>query len=323
MMLAQRPKVGTLFKRALDLLGALRSVRATPGEFFLADGAQVDGTLIHVGNIATFGVSERGAGALVPAGGGELKLWKAPSGGDARALLQGESPDPVHLFLYESLATPVNAQDAETVVEHVNSGGLISWIIVALGLLALVLVIARAFFLRRAGANMGRTTNKAAAMIREERTEEALEACKRAPGSAARVMVAAIRSLDHNREHIEDVISEAVLHERAHLNRFGTFILVISTVAPLLGLLGTVTGMISTFDVITEFGAGNPQLLSSGIAVAMVNTELGLTVAIPALLFGSLLSGWAERVKDDMEYSALKVVNQHQNNRLRIERQAA
>jgi biopolymer transport protein ExbB len=85
--------------------------------------------------------------------------------------------------------------------------------------------------------------------------------------------------------------------------------MVVAAVAPLLGLLGTVTGMIATFDIITEFGTGNPKLLSSGISVALVTTELGLVVAIPALLIGNLLSAWSEGIKDEMDRSALHVTN--------------
>jgi biopolymer transport protein ExbB len=67
--------------------------------------------------------------------------------------------------------------------------------------------------------------------------------------------------------------------------------------------------MIETFDIITDFGTGDPKLLSGGIAVALVTTQLGLIVAIPALLLGNLLSGWAERIKDEMEQAALRVTN--------------
>ena len=97
--------------------------------------------------------------------------------------------------------------------------------------------------------------------------------------------------------------------EEARLDRFGALTLVIAAVAPLLGLLGTVTGMISTFDVITEFGTGNPKLLSGGISEALVTTELGLCVAIPVLLLGNLLNGAAHRMKNMLEFSGLRMVN--------------
>ena len=83
-------------------------------------------------------------------------------------------------------------------------------------------------------------------------------------------------------------------------------ILVSAAVAPLLGLLGTVTGMISTFDVITVFGTGDPKLLSGGISEALITTQLGLSVAIPTLLAGNLVSGWAEQIRSGMERAALQ-----------------
>src|SRR5690606_18595063 len=115
----------------------------------------------------------------------------------------------------------------------------------------------------------------------------------------------------------EVIVSESILHESTHLSRFGSVITMIAAVAPLLGLLGTVTGMIQTFDVITEFGTSDPKLLSGGIATALVTTELGLIVAIPCLLFGNLLNGWSDRIKDDMEKAALRAINLYQGNTAR------
>jgi biopolymer transport protein ExbB len=101
------------------------------------------------------------------------------------------------------------------------------------------------------------------------------------------------------------------MHESTRLDRFSSAIMVIAAVSPLLGLLGTVTGMIATFDIITEFGTGDPKLLSGGISIALVTTELGLIVAIPMLLLGNMLSAWAEKIKDGMEHSALHLINEY------------
>ena len=150
-------------------------------------------------------------------------------------------------------------------------------------------------------------------MVGKGQAEQALAACQNQNGAISRVMGATLRNINRDREHLEDIVSESILHESGYLDRFGGSILVIAGVAPLLGLLGTVTGMISTFDVITEFGTGDPKLLSGGISEALVTTELGLIVAIPALVFGNLLSGWAENIKNDMEQAALKLINIHTN----------
>ena len=314
--LADGAKLEALFAAAQRTLQALGSMRRVEGRFHRADGSEVDGVLMHWGNIASFGVSETAAGVLAPAGGGRFRLWSVPSEEAVRALERGETPDPLPAFLYENANTAVSEPEAKTVLGEVAKGGLIGWLIVALGVVALLLAALRAVFLKRAGASIGDILDGVTPHVRAGRIDDAIAACKRAKGSAARVVTAALRNLDRDREHLEDIVSESILHESTHLNRFGAMITVIAAVAPLLGLLGTVTGMIQTFDVITEFGTSDPKLLSGGIAVALVTTELGLAVAIPAILLGALLNGWAERIKDGMEGAALRVINLFQDVRV-------
>jgi biopolymer transport protein ExbB len=195
------------------------------------------------------------------------------------------------------------------VASEVRKGGLIGYVIVSLGGIALILIILRAIFLSNAGSSIHKISEAIEPLLKQRRIDDAIAATKRFKGSAARVVTSALRNLDRDRDHLEDIVSEAILHENTRLNRFGSVILMIAGVAPLLGLLGTVTGMIQTFAVITEFGTSDPKLLSGGIATALVTTELGLIVAIPCLLFGNLLGGWGERLKDDMEKAALSVIN--------------
>ena len=304
-----------LFDAALEYLDRSQRVWRESGEFFLADGTRVDGDIVHVGNIAAYGLSARGNGALAPAGDGELKIWDAETAEDAEALAAGEMPDPIEMFLFESLNSEVEQKTAQGLVETVNSGGVIGWVIFFLGLVGAALVVLRIVFLQRAGASTDKLLDAVSGHVKRGDRTGALEALKRKQGSTARVLGATIRNLDRDREHVEDIVSESILHENSHLNRFGAVIMVIAAVSPLLGLLGTVTGMIATFDVITEFGTGDPKLLSGGISIALVTTELGLIVAIPLLLLGNLLSGWAERIKNDMEKAALRVINQFSDSR--------
>jgi biopolymer transport protein ExbB len=308
-------KIHALFTHTLDLLGGLGKVRQAPGRFFLQDGTEVEGTVVQVGNIASYGLSAepdggRG-GALAPAGDERFKVWSASSPDVARALVQGQAPDVLEIFLYESTQKAIEEQTGKTLLSVINSGGTIAWIIVGLGGLAALLIVLRVVFLRNASASTGKVDKAIGDLVEQGRIEEALQTCKRLKGSTANVVASAVRNLNREREHIEDIVSEQILHESAHLNRFGAFIIVIAAVSPLLGLLGTVTGMIATFDIITEFGTGDPKLLSSGISIALVTTEVGLAVAIPALIFGNLLSGWAESIKDDMEKAALHVMNRY------------
>jgi biopolymer transport protein ExbB len=280
-----------------------------PGAFFLANGAEVNGTIVRIGNVAAYGVSDQGSGALAPAGEGRLKVWSTSTPDTAQALASGTNPPDLGIFLYESPTTAIEEKEGKTVLGVINSGGMIAWIIVFMGGIALMMILLRVVFLDRARLRTGKVVGAIGSLVSAGKLDEALASARELKGAASRVVSAAIRNLDRDREHIEDIISEQILHESSHLNRFGAAILVIAGVAPLLGLLGTVTGMISTFDIITEFGTGDPKLLSSGISVALVTTEVGLIVAIPALICGNLLSGWAESIKDDMEKAALHVIN--------------
>jgi len=95
---------------------------------------------------------------------------------------------------------------------------------------------------------------------------------------------------------LELKLGEAILKERAPLERFLTFLKIISVVSPLLGLLGTVTGMINTFQAITLFGTGDPKLMAGGISQALVTTVMGLSVAIPIVLFHTIVSSRSKRL---------------------------
>ncbi len=307
--LGEIDKVQRAFAIGNEQIAELSTLRRSPGAFFLQDGTEVTGTIVRVGNIAAFGVSDAGAGALAPAGGGRLKLWQEPTSETAQALAAGQIAPTLRMFLYESLNTAVSDKTSQTVIEHIHTGGVIGWVIVVMGLFAVLLSLLRAFFLRNASAATGILVEAVAPSVQAGKLDQAIDICKQNKGSTARVLTATLRNLDRDREHLEDIISEAILHESARLNRFGSVILVIAAVAPLLGLLGTVTGMIATFDVITEFGTSDPKLLAGGIAIALTTTELGLIVAIPALLAGNLLSGWADGIKDDMEKGALRITN--------------
>jgi len=316
-------KLNAMFGSATSLLQQLGQIRREEGTFYLGDGSEVKGTVVRFGNIARFGVSDQGSGALAPAGGGRFRLWNAPAEDSAKTLASGKLPAQLHAYLYENANAAVSEPEAKTAMGEVQKGGLIGWVIVSLGILALVLVVLRAIFLKRAGASIQNIIDAVTPKVRAGQIDDAIAACKRFKGSAARVVTAALRNLDREREHMEDIVSESILHESTRLSRFGAVITVIAAVAPLLGLLGTVTGMIQTFDVITEFGTSDAKLLSGGIATALVTTELGLIVAIPCLLFGSLLNGWADRLKDDMEKAALKVINLAQDVRNPVTRAAA
>jgi len=108
---------------------------------------------------------------------------------------------------------------------------------------------------------------------------------------------------------MEDSVQEAVLHELPGLERFLSALAILAGVAPLLGLLGTVTGMIATFNAITVFGSGEPRLMAGGISEALLTTAAGLIIAIPILFIHSILSGRVEGLIADMERFSATLLN--------------
>lgn len=308
-------KLSTAFDQSAKLYAELSAIRSEKGKFYLPNGKPVEADIVKVGNIAAFGIAKEATGALAPAGEGKYKLWNsADSSDDAKALSSGENLDTLDIFVYENLDKEVEFKKEKTVEDTVRAGGVIGYIILALGVLGLLLIAFRVVLLSKSGSRVEKLTKTVVENLNTTGVAAAQEAIKGYKGSTARVLKATLRNITRDREHIEDIVMENILNESSAIDKFGSFVLVIAAVAPLLGLLGTVTGMISTFDIITEHGTGDPKLLSGGISEALVTTMLGLIVAIPLLLLGNLLSGWAQKIKDSMEQSALHVINVFEKN---------
>jgi len=163
-----------------------------------------------------------------------------------------------------------------TRLERIQQGGIIGYIILAIGLFGLLLVLLRL-------TGLGRIAGKMDKQLRE-------------PGEAAddnplgRVLLAAGDAGNRDIDAIELLLDEAILRETPALQRGLGLLKLLAAVAPLLGLLGTVTGMILTFQSITLFGTGDPKLMAGGISQALVTTVLGLIVAIPLLFSHTLLT---------------------------------
>ncbi len=308
---AQVQQIEQGFARAVPLLRRAGTIRKTNGSYFAESGQKVMGPILRIGSVAAYGLDDQAPGALAPAGGGKLKIWPEPGGKLTASAWSGASsaPGELNVFLFESLERRADKRAEKSVREVIDSGGIIGWVIVVGGVVAMILALLRVLLLAPSSASGSRLMGQLEPLVEAKRYDEAIALTQKSSGALARVLAVTLRGLGRSRSEIEDIVDEAVLHEQPKLDRFGSAIFVIAAVAPLLGLLGTVTGMIATFDIITEFGTGNPKLLSGGISIALVTTELGLVVAIPALVLGNLLNGWAESIKGDIDRSALHIVN--------------
>ena len=128
-------------------------------------------------------------------------------------------------------------------------------------------------------------------------------------GPVGQLMETAVLHCNEPKEHIEEALYEQMLNTKPALERWMPFVALSAATAPLLGLLGTVTGMINTFRLISVIGTGDPKMLSSGISEALVTTEFGLIVAIPSLLIHAFISRKAKGVLGSMEQTSVAFIN--------------
>ena len=169
--------------------------------------------------------------------------------------------------------------------ERLQQGGGIGYVILVLGAIGLLIVIRKVV-----GLTMARRGIEAQTKSTDANSTNALGRLKHISleMQSAGIDAASIR------------LDEQLAEESSLLNRGLPTVAVLAAVTPLLGLLGTVTGMIETFQSITLFGTGDPKLMSGGISQALVTTQLGLAVAIPLVLFHSLLAGRANRLVEQL-----------------------
>ncbi|MBD3798060.1 MAG: hypothetical protein IE887_10080, partial [Campylobacterales bacterium] len=206
-------KIQQAFANSIKLYGELSSLRNEKGEFYLPDGKKVKGDIVKVGNVAAYGIAKEAAGALAPAGDGNYKLWNAVgSSDDAKAMFAKEKTSTIDIFTYENLDKEVDYVTEKTFVDTMEDGGIIGYIIFALGLFGLILLGLRVINLLRASTNVNEITDIVVEKVKSGKKHEALEAIKGYEGSTARVIKSALRNIDKDREHVEDVIMENILN---------------------------------------------------------------------------------------------------------------
>jgi biopolymer transport protein ExbB len=297
-------KLKLVFTRAFAHLSKGETKTKEPDEFFLANGTKVRGDVIYWGHVARFAVYDKKSAMLMPVGEGKFKFAEE-SDVTATKLTLTRDPSVLKAFLYESPTKGIEVKKEQSFMEMIEAGGMIAYVILVLGIMAFALMLMRGLMLwvtGKANPEILKSLQKGQMSILKEKL-------KQDDSSLSRVLNKTLAHFGESTEHREHVIHEAILSELNFLDRFGALILVMAAVAPLLGLLGTVTGMISTFDIITEFGTGDPKLLSRGISEALITTKLGLMVAIPTLLVGNLFSGWSSKIKVMLEREALRLSN--------------
>ncbi|MDH3509970.1 MAG: MotA/TolQ/ExbB proton channel family protein [Gammaproteobacteria bacterium] len=180
--------------------------------------------------------------------------------------------------------------------ERVQQGGLVGYLIIALGIIGLLIALERMVVL-------GIASSKVSRQLSSETPSQ--------DNALGRVLSVHDQNKTADTETLELKLSEAIFKETPALNRALLFLKIISVVAPLMGLLGTVTGMIKTFQAITLYGTGDPKLMAGGISQALVTTVLGLSVAIPMVLLHTLVSGRSRRIVQVLQEQSAGIIATH------------
>lgn len=274
------------------------------------------------------GLVQSGKVALV----GPVALFAADSG-TAAGLLQQElnKADPTVAKLAESLAAAsqklARSGAGELVLdptlgsalkmsalhksffEQLKEGGVAMIPLLGLGLAAILLGLYKWWQLSRVRVATDKDLQQVLGHLHSGDPQKALGHARSITGLAGEMLATAIDHVDEKKEYIEEVLYEKMLGARTKLERGLPFLALAATTGPLLGLLGTVTGMIATFKAISSFGSGDPKMLAAGISEALICTAAGMAVAIPSLLFHAFLSRRAKGIIGSLEQTAVGFVN--------------
>jgi biopolymer transport protein ExbB len=283
------------------------------GEAVAADGVLTPGTFVKVGPVSWFLATDGGAAGLV-ADGDDLRphlVSKGVSRSEIEKLVKGEADS---ISFDPTLGSAIALNESEsTLLEHIRQGGFWIYPILLLAAIALAATLfkwAQLAKIRQFGSAPVQHILEALEQ-REFATARREAAVIRHPARAIleRGITFVERAPDGSRDDLEEALYEKYLEATPGLQRGLPFVAIAAAAAPLLGLLGTVTGMIETFRLINVFGTGDAKSLASGISEALITTEFGLIVAIPALILHALLSRKVQGIKATMEMTSLAFLN--------------
>ncbi len=197
----------------------------------------------------------------------------------------------------------------ESLAQQLAKGGLIMVPLLGLGVAAILVALVKWLQLVRIRMATEADLQSVLGHLENADTAKAMEHARTIPGLVGHLLATAVEHSDEKKEYIEEILYEKMLAARAKLDRGLAFLALSATTGPLMGLLGTVMGMIATFKVISSSGSGDPKQLAAGISEALICTATGMAVAIPSLLLHAFLSRKAKGIIGGMEQTAVGFIN--------------
>ncbi len=202
-------------------------------------------------------------------------------------------------------------------LELMQKGGPVMWVILALSALGVAVFLERLIHLHRAQIRVGAFMRGLANLVKEERYEEVRRQCLSTPGPVARVALSAVLARECPRSELRDIVQEAGQLEVPRLEHHLPLLVGLAYVTPLLGLLGTVLGLLEAFYLIsTQGGYATVADISGAVYQSLISAAAGLAVAIPALIGAGFLSSRVQDLVHDMERAGIEMVNLLKNRKL-------
>ncbi len=285
---ARLPELVALILNQVEKEGRLE-LRTT--EYFTEDGSAQQGEVLHIGGVAAI-AWQVPFKPLVGEPGGTLRMVNGvtPLKKDRSLGIELQS------ILFDATRPAPEGFSEPSQLQRFKAGGPLMWVLAGLALAAALVALERAFGLWAAQRTWNRLQKQNSNL---KQNSKPLFKALAAPLEAIAEHGETSREIAHERAN------ELLAPLQAHLMARLSVIATVAAVAPLVGLLGTVTGMIATFSVLTTQGSGDPQSLSGGISEALLTTQLGLAVAVPTLLSHTILKRWASRICSRVEVEAL------------------
>jgi len=194
-------------------------------------------------------------------------------------------------------------------VDWFLKGGKFMWWLLVLSVIGITLIVERAITLQKARANVGGLMEKVVAALKKGKHEEALEICAKTRGPIPQILHAGLLQAKKGPAAVEKAIESAGIIEMAFLERGLVIIATVANLAPMVGFLGTVSGMIAAFEAIAQAEQVSAKLVAAGISEALITTMAGLIIAIPVQLAHNLFVQQIDRFVVEMEDSAAELVD--------------
>jgi len=193
-------------------------------------------------------------------------------------------------------------------LEVFEKGGFLMYPIFICSLVAVTIFFERMFYLKSVKTKSKRFVDRVKNLVKKGSIELAVSACRKSPTPISQIMLAGLMKYGQRREDIKEAIEDSANQEIPLLEKNLSTLSTIGNITPLLGLLGTVFGMIKAFNVIAVMGVGKPEALAEGISMALLTTAFGLSVAIPTIVIYNYLSHRVDKLIREMEMSCVDLL---------------